>query len=111
MTPREGAGIRLEPETHARSNMGSDSQAWHLSWSSGTRQFEIRKNNYTTVPLWNGARDELVCFLGLMYLLQSSWRLTWSPIVAASDASPSGYAVCVEQWPQQKVAQQGRILE
>ena len=32
-------------------------------------------------------------------------------IVTASDASPSGYAVCVGKWPQQKVAQHGRVLE
>ena len=46
-----------------------------------------------------------------MYSLQSSWRLPWSPIVAASDPSLSGYAVCVGHWPQQKVAQHGRILK
>ena len=27
----------------------------------------IRKNYCTSVPLWNSAREELVCFLGLMY--------------------------------------------
>ena len=36
---------------------------------------------------------------------------SWSPIVTASDASASGYAVCVGHWNQQKVAQHGRILE
>ena len=48
-----------------------------------------------------------MCFLGLMYFLQSSWRLLWSPIVAASDARPSGYALCIGK----KVAQHGRVLE
>ena len=62
----------------------------------------IRKYYYTSDPLWDSAREELVCFLGLMYFLQSSWRLPWSPIVTASDASPSGYAVCIGTWPQQK---------
>ena len=46
-----------------------------------------------------------------MLSLQSSWRLPWSRIVAASDASPTGYAVRVGQSPQQKVAQHGRVLE
>ena len=46
-----------------------------------------------------------------MYFLQSSWRLPWSRIVTASDASPTGYAVCIGKWPQQKVAQHGRVLE
>ena len=71
----------------------------------------IRKCYYTSEPLWDSARKELVCFFGLMCFLQSSWRLPWSPIVTASDASPSGYAVCVGKWPQQTVAQHGRVLE
>ena len=49
--------------------------------------------------------------MGLMYFSQSSWRLPWSQIATASDASPSGYAVCIGKWPQQKVAQHGRVLE
>ena len=32
-------------------------------------------------------------------------------IVTASDASTTGYAVCIGNWPQQKVAQHGRVLE
>ena len=71
----------------------------------------IRKNYYTSVLLWNSAREELVSFLGLINFLQSSWRLPWSPKGQVSDASPSGYAVCIGHWPQQKVAQHGRILE
>ena len=64
----------------------------------------IRKYHYTSEPLWG--------FSGLMYFLQSSCRLlSWSLIVAASDASPSGYAVCIGKWLQQKVAPHGRVLE
>ena len=71
----------------------------------------IRKYHLTSEPLWDSAREELVRFLGLMYFLQSSWRLSWSQIVTASDASTSGYAVSIGQWSQQKVAQHGRGLE
>ena len=46
-----------------------------------------------------------------MYFLQSSWRLPWSRIVTASDASPGGHAVCVGQCHQHKGAQHGRVLE
>ena len=35
----------------------------------------IRKYCYTSEFLWDSARELLVCFLGLMYFLQSSWRL------------------------------------
>ena len=61
----------------------------------------IRKYYLSSEPLWDSAREELVCFLGLMSFLQRSWRLSWSPIVAASDAGPSGCAVCIGKWPQQ----------
>ena len=44
-----------------------------------------------------------------MYILQSSWRLPWSRIVAAFDASPTGYAVCVGNWLEQKVAGTGEF--
>ena len=58
------------------------------------------------------AREELVCFFGLdFFFLLSSWRFLRSPLVAAFDASPSGHAVCAGQWPQQKAAQHGRVLE
>ena len=61
----------------------------------------IRKYYLSSEPLWDSAREKLVCFLGLMYFLQRSWRLSWSPIVAASDAGPSGCAVCIGKWSQQ----------
>ena len=35
----------------------------------------IRKNYHNSEPPWRSAREELVCFLGLVYFLQSSWRL------------------------------------
>ena len=41
----------------------------------------IRKNCCTSQPLWDSAREELVCFWGLMYFLQGSWRAPWSRIV------------------------------
>ena len=107
--------VKRLPGTH----LGGNSRTLHLSWCPGAGclstfftiyQF-IRKSYYTSEPLWDSVREELVCFLGLMYFLQSSWRLLWSPIVAASDERPSGYALCIGKWPHQKVAQHGRVLE
>ena len=57
----------------------------------------IRKNYYNSEPLWNSAREELFSVFGLVYFLQSSWRLPWSRVVTATDASLSGRAVASTQ--------------
>ena len=70
----------------------------------------IRKYNYTSERLWDSAREELV-FLGsdvppaklMATLLESNCYCL--------RCHSCGCAVCIGNWPQQKVAQHGRVLE
>ena len=61
--------------------------------------------------LWWSVRRELECFLGVMFLLESSWTTPWNPLVLASDASLSGWAVAGSYWSRQDVATIGRVQE
>ena len=71
----------------------------------------IRKNFYTSVPLWNSAREELVCFFGLDVCFcrvrggSPAVQLLLPLMPAPLDM------LCVLGKPQQKVVQHGRILE
>ena len=114
----DDAGVR-EPEVSAGTCLGSDSQPLYLPWAQGAGRFEHTSHHLlfhpkellpTESPMEQRTRRATL-ILGLMYFLQSSWRIPWSRIVTASDVSPCRYAVCVGQWPQHKVAQHGRVLE
>ena len=54
----------------------------------------ILKNYYTSEPLWNSARQELLFFFGLMYFLQSSWRLPGVGLLVLLMPTPLGM-LCV----------------
>ena len=55
------------------------------------------KNYYTSDPLWNSAREELVCFLGLMYFCRVRGGSPGVQLLLL--LMP---AVCVGHWRQQK---------
>ena len=58
----------------------------------------IRANYYTSTYLCDSVRDELSCFAGLMVLMESCWRLLWSPKCYANDSRESGWGVAVVDW-------------
>ena len=58
----------------------------------------IHAHYWDPCPLWRSARTEVRHFLALLPLLVSDWTLQWCSNVVASDASLSGFGVCVGAW-------------
>ena len=71
----------------------------------------IEVNYDRCVPLWLGARGEMEAALGLLPLMQASWRRDWSPFVYATDSSEYGYGACESKWPLDAVRRHGRVTE
>ena len=62
-------------------------------------------------PLWSSARAEMSAALGILPLVCSDWALPWQGEVLATDASESGYGVCLGAWPIEVVRSTGRVCE
>ena len=71
----------------------------------------IQSCYFAPVPLWESVRQELSIFAGAMLLLRSDWWRSWSPHVAMSDSSKGGFGVCCSTWPENVVAEVGRLGE
>ncbi|CAK0823231.1 unnamed protein product [Prorocentrum cordatum] len=71
----------------------------------------IRRRYDQPAPLWPSVADELRAFAGLMVLLVSSWESDWDPLVAATDASETGYGICTRWLAAEDVAAVGRCRE
>ncbi|CAK0900723.1 unnamed protein product, partial [Prorocentrum cordatum] len=63
---------------------------WHAVYTS------VRERYWTESDVWQSARDELRCFLGLMpLLLRSEWGRPWLSQVFSVDASPRGRGIAL----------------
>ena len=71
----------------------------------------IRACYTNPVRLWTSAREELTAFHGIMPLIVSRWDLGWSTTVLAYDSCEEGRGVCVQDWPEDRAKQIGRVLE
>ena len=71
----------------------------------------IAKHYYEATPLWDSAAAGIRAFIGIMPLLQSSWRRPWCSVVGATDASLDGYGVCWADLGRDVVAAAGRLTE
>ncbi|CAK0907840.1 unnamed protein product [Prorocentrum cordatum] len=71
----------------------------------------INKYYATPMPLWDTARQEMSTAASLLFLMDASWTLPWSPNVVATDASEEGFGATVSEWDAQDVSEVGRILE
>ena len=115
------AGIAPRPEqaTPSWTDLADSVGALYVRWVVTSRHFEyfhciygfIEQHLDEPVPLWPSARKEMETFLGLMFVLTSSWRAPWSELVLASDASEFAYGVVGTIWEQERVADHGRLSE
>ena len=71
----------------------------------------IQSCYFAPVPLWESVRQELSVFAGAMLFLRSDWWRSWSPRVTMSDSSKGGFGVCCSTWPENVVAEVGRLGE
>ncbi|CAK0810365.1 unnamed protein product, partial [Prorocentrum cordatum] len=71
----------------------------------------IRERYWAKSDVWDSARQELECFLGLMPLLRSEWDRPWLAQVLSVDASPYGWGIASSEFGESTVKKQGRILE
>ncbi|CAK0791762.1 unnamed protein product, partial [Prorocentrum cordatum] len=71
----------------------------------------IRERYWAKSDMWESARQELECFLGLMPLLRSEWDRPWLTQVLSVDASPYGWGIASSEFGVSMVKKQGRILE
>ncbi|CAK0813206.1 unnamed protein product [Prorocentrum cordatum] len=71
----------------------------------------INKYYATPMPLWDTARQEMLTAASLLFLMDASWTLPWSPGVVATDASEEGFGATVSEWGPQDVSEVGGILE
>ena len=51
-----------------------------------------REHYYEVSPVWDGVRQELFTFRGLMIVLESEWLIPSHPVVYATDSSEGGWA-------------------
>ena len=65
---------------------------WHTVYTF------VRERYWGKDTLWDSARAELECFLGLMPLLRSEWDRPWLPRVLSVDASPYGWGIATSEF-------------
>ena len=49
-----------------------------------------REHYYVAAPIWDGVRQELYAFRGLMIFVQAEWVVPTQPTVYATDSSEAG---------------------
>ncbi|CAK0852231.1 unnamed protein product [Prorocentrum cordatum] len=76
---------------------------WHTVYAF------IRERYWAKSDMWESARQELECFLGLMPLLRSEWDRPWLTQVLSVDASPYGWGIASSEFGMSMVKKQGRI--
>ncbi|CAK0862261.1 unnamed protein product [Prorocentrum cordatum] len=76
---------------------------WHTVYTF------IRERYWAKSDMWESARQELECFLGLMPLLRSEWDRPWLTQVLSVDASPCGWGIASSEFVVSMVKKQGRI--
>ncbi|CAK0807139.1 unnamed protein product [Prorocentrum cordatum] len=77
--------------------------AWHTVYTF------IRERCWAKSDVWESARQELECFLGLMPPLRSEWDRPWLTQVLSVDASPYGWGIASSEFGVSTVKKQGRI--
>ncbi|CAK0886357.1 unnamed protein product [Prorocentrum cordatum] len=63
----------------------------------------IHKYYATPMPLWDTARQEMLTAASLLFLMDASWALPWSPGVVATGASEEGFGATVSEWGPQEL--------
>ncbi|CAK0801338.1 unnamed protein product, partial [Prorocentrum cordatum] len=70
-----------------------------------------RKPCFTTAPLRDSARQDLLALSGAMVFLEAKWDDEWLSGVYRADASPWGFGAAYSRWPKATVADAGRVPE
>ena len=71
----------------------------------------VRTNYTTAAPLWRTARQEVEAFVGQMPPIEAKLPWPWSDLIGATDASETGYGVCMASWESGRSAMVGRTSE